>query len=99
MKANDSYTAATLAAHVDDTLPAHGLPLTFSRTYQETIIGRYTPGLLGLGWTSNWDISAIDEGGGTVLIQDAGVLRFFTHQPGGSFRAGTGDHGTLTESG
>ena len=40
MKAEDALPAPTLSVAVDDSLPAPGLPLTFQRTYDQSLEGR-----------------------------------------------------------
>ena len=47
MKANADLSAGTLASSVDASMPSPGLPLTFERTYNATITGRYDLGRLG----------------------------------------------------
>ena len=99
-KANAAYTAQTLTSVTADDLPAPGMDLTFVQSFQQSISGRYTEGILGYGWTTNWDISATTMGNGDVVIEDDGVSEYFSLQPNGSFAPPAGDEGTmLTASG
>ncbi len=99
-KADAVYTAATLASVVDDDLPAPGMDLTFSQSYQQAISGRYAEGILGYGWTTNWDISAATQPNGDVLIDDDGTSTYFSQLPDGTFSPQPGSEGeTLTATG
>ena len=62
----------------------------------QSISGRNIPGTLGLGWVSDWDISAATESDGSVLIEDAGAPRIFTPQGDGTYVGEPGDHGILS---
>jgi RHS repeat-associated protein len=96
MKADDDIPAPSLDTVTDAYFPAPGPPLSFDRSYMQSISGRYHLGSLGRGWVSNWDISATTEPDGQVTIQEAGSLRQFTPQKDGSYEAGAGDFGVLT---
>ena len=99
-KANAAYTAQTLVTVTADDLPAPGMDLTFVQSFQQSISGRYTQGILGYGWTTNWDISATTMTNGDVVIDDDGISEYFSLQPNGSFAPEAGDEGTtLTVSG
>ena len=99
-KANAAYTAQTLATVTADDLPAPGMDLSFVQSFQQSISGRYTQGILGYGWTTNWDISATTMTNGDVVIDDDGISEYFSLQPNGSFAPEAGDEGTtLTASG
>ena len=74
-KANAAYTAQTLASVTADDLPAPGMDLTFVQSFQPSISGRYTQGILGYGWTTNWDISATTMTNGDVVIERRRHLR------------------------
>jgi RHS repeat-associated protein len=97
-KANASYTAQTLATAVDDSLPAPGMDLTFERSFQQSIAGRYATGILGSGWTNNWDITSSTDASGNAIIEQDGITRLFLLQTNGSYRAQAGDHGQVTSS-
>ncbi len=76
------------------------MDLTFVQSFQQSISGRYTTGILGYGWTTNWDISATTMTNGDVVIDDDGISEYFSLQPNGSFAPQAGDQGTtLTVSG
>ena len=93
-KANAAYTAQKLVSVTADDLPAPGMDLTFVQSFQQAISGRYTEGILGFGWTTNWDISATTMANGDVVVEDDGVSVSFSLQPNGSFAPGAGDQGT-----
>jgi RHS repeat-associated protein len=95
MKADDEIPAPSLSTALDASFPAPGLPLTFERTYVQSIMGRYHRGTLGRGWVSNWDISVSADGDG-VIIDEGGAMRAFTRLPDGTYQAARGDSGTLT---
>jgi RHS repeat-associated protein len=98
-KANAAFTAQSLASVTDDSLAAPGMALTFSRSFQQSISGRYTQGILGYGWTTNWDISASTLASGYAVIDMSGVSLFYLAQPDGSYVPEAGDHSVLTLSG
>jgi RHS repeat-associated protein len=99
-KANAAYTAQTLVSVTPESLPAPGMRLTFVQSFQQSISGRYTQGILGFGWTTNWDISATTLANGDVVIKTNGMSLFFSLQPNGSYRPQAGDQGTtLTAAG
>ena len=43
------------------------------QSFQQSIAGRYTQGILGYGWTTNWDISATTMTNGDVVIENDGI--------------------------
>jgi RHS repeat-associated protein len=99
-KANANYTADTLAAVIADDLRAPGLDLTFVQSFQQSISGRDTQGILGFGWTTNWDISATPMPNGDVVVENAGRSEYFSLQPNGSYAPPASLPGTtLTPSG
>jgi RHS repeat-associated protein len=99
-KANAGYFVQTLTSVTVDDLPAPGMDLTFTQSYQASISGRYSRGILGLGWSTNWDISATTVTNGDVVIENDGIFAYFSLQPNGSYAPEAGDEGmTLTESG
>ncbi|MFI5458474.1 MAG: SdrD B-like domain-containing protein [Isosphaerales bacterium] len=99
-KANAAFTAQTLVSVTPDSLPAPGLNLSFTQSFQASISDRYTSGILGFGWTTNWDISATTMTNGDVAILECCSSRYFSLQPNGSFAPEAGDQGTtLTSSG
>ncbi len=97
-KADNAYLTGTLTTVTADDLPAPGMALTFVQSYAQAISGRYTQGILGYGWTTNWDISAMTMANGDVVIDDGGESEYFSVQPNGSFAPQAGDQGAvLTE--
>ena len=90
-KANASYFAQSLTSVTADYLPTPGIPLTFVQTYEASISGRYAQGILGYGWTTNWDISATTMSNGDVVVRENGVSAYFSLQPNGSYAPQTGD--------
>ena len=94
-KANAAYTAQTLATVTADSLPAPGMDLTFVQSFQQSIAGRYSQGILGYGWATNWDISATTMSNGDVVIENDGISEYFSLQPNGSFAPEAGDEGTI----
>ncbi len=93
-KANAAYTAQTLTSVTAESLPAPGIELTFVQSFQQSISGRYTAGILGFGWTTNWNIFATTMADGDVAIDDNGISVYFSRQPNGSFAPQAGDEGT-----
>jgi RHS repeat-associated protein len=86
-----------LAAGIDVSLPAPGIPLVFSRTYSNTILGRSQTGPLGYGWFDNWQTTLSVVAGGTVILQgEGGTQREFLSNGAGGYSAQPGDFGTLT---
>ncbi len=75
-----------------------GLSLTFARTFNSSLVGRYTLGDLGYGWTSNWDISATTDPSGNVYIQEGSVTREFQNLGNGQYQGADGDQGILTQT-
>jgi len=94
-KANAAFTAQTLVTVTADSLPAPGMDLTFVQSFQQSISGRYTQGILGFGWTTNWDIYATTTANGDVAVYNDGVTLFYTLQPDGGYTDEVGDHSTL----
>jgi YD repeat-containing protein len=95
-KANDQMPSSTLDSAVDLAFPGPGPSLTFARSFQSTIDGRYNLGPLGRGWVDNWDYSATTETGGGVVITEGAVTRYFGLQTNGSYVGMPGDTGALT---
>ena len=68
LKADNAYFGTTLANITADALPTPGVSLSFEPSYLQPIADRYYQDLLGLGWTTNWDISAQTLGSGDAQI-------------------------------
>jgi YD repeat-containing protein len=92
-KANAAFAAETLVSITADDLPAPGDDLTFVQSFQQSIAGRYTEGILGYGWTTIWDMSAISMANGDVAIENDGITGYFHLQPDGTFAPAPGDQG------
>ena len=87
-----------LAQATDVSIPTPGLPLSFSRIYQQPISRRYQLGSLGRGWRHNWQTSLSVNGDGDAAIYDiTGTPRIFD-KDGSLYIPSKGDHGTLTYS-
>src|SRR5439155_23192054 len=86
-----------LSSAVDLSIPGPGLPLTFSRSFSESILGRYTPGPLGRGWFTPWQTSLERDADGSVnILGPGGSRRRFQPDIRGGYFASAGDHATLT---
>jgi RHS repeat-associated protein len=96
LKAEDTLPASTLTSVVDSATVEPGISLTFERSFSPSLVSRYTPGSLGYGWTSNWDISATTDGNGNVYIQDGAATRYFQYLGKGNYQPADGDQGVLT---
>ncbi len=92
-KANADFGAPAVAITVVD-LPAPGMDLTFALSFQQSISGRYTPSIVGLGWTTNWDLSASTQPNGDVAIHVDGPELYFSLQPDGTYKLEDSDQGT-----
>jgi RHS repeat-associated protein len=66
-----STVGSVLTSHTDISLPAPGIPLSFSRDFSNTITGRDTLGLLGYGWFTPWEMHAGIGSDGTITIFDS----------------------------
>ena len=62
---------STLAPTLDISLPAPGLPLTFARSFGNTISERYRSGPFGFGWTAPWQVSLEVLDDGTVVVSES----------------------------
>jgi RHS repeat-associated protein len=104
-QANNSLSPAApyLTSSTDDALPTPGdLSLSFNRMFAQTIVGRDTPGPLGMGWSTPWQTSATIGTDGTVLINEpGGGVQIF--QPDsrytGVYLSQPGDTNTLSADG
>ncbi len=100
MKANAVGPVPSVGDAVDVSVPEPGLSLTFSRTFVQSIAGRYRLGSLGRGWVSNWDMSATtDPSNGAVFIQVGTTSDMFVPQKDGTYQGAGSGQGTLTNSG
>jgi len=94
-QAGNALVDPFLISTIDAYLSTPGLPLGFSRAYQQSIAGRFTLGALGRGWSHGWDVSAATDVNGNVTIHTGAGHRFFSLTPDGVFAAPAGDSGTL----
>ena len=68
-----------------------------TRTFDNSIIGRYQLGSFGYGWSFQWDDYAVtDSVTGDVIIQQNGTPRVFTPQGDGTYRGTLADAATLS---
>ncbi|MEX2137833.1 MAG: DUF6531 domain-containing protein, partial [Pirellulales bacterium] len=85
-----------LAGSVDASVPALGIPLSFSRVFGQSIASRYTDGPLGRGWAHNWHVRAdVLSNGDIILRGPGGADRYFTRQRDGSLKPAAGDFSSL----
>ena len=84
-KANDSLPTPILATALDTSFAEPGIPLSLQRSFVQSISGRNQKGLLGLGWTTNWDFAINTDENGLVYISRGPVTRTFAPGPDGSF--------------
>ncbi len=95
-KAAGVFTSQTLTTIVDASFPAPGLSLTFVRQFQQSLIGRYTVGPFGRGWTDNWQYEVTADEEGNVDVQVNGIGRYFALQRDGGYLGAHGDLGSLS---
>ncbi len=95
-QADATLPTPTLGSTVDASVPTPGLALTFERTFQQPISGRYQLGPFGRGWTDNWAISATTDSQGNVTVDEGGAILSFALQADGTYEASPGENETLT---
>jgi len=95
-KANAAFTAQSLVSVTADSLPAPGMNLAFVQSFQQSISGRYRQGILGYGWTNNWDVYAVTTANGDVAIYNDGISLFYSLQADGSYTDEVGDHSIVS---
>lgn len=66
------FALSTLATATDLSRDARGLPLSFSRSYGSSFHQRRHNGILGYGWSGNWDATYSLLPGGDVLEMRSG---------------------------
>ena len=91
----------TLASVTDIQVDAPGLPITFTRVFSTSTVGRYAQGPLGQGWawSDGWDRSLATEADGTVVVSglDGHERRFEPdRRTAGVYFSQDGDHATLS---
>ena len=88
-KANAAYSAPTAATITAVDLPAPGMDLSFTLSFQAVDLRPLHPGIVGLGWTTNWDSSASTQANGDVAIEEDGAtVLYFSLQPDGAYQSG-----------
>lgn len=89
---------AVLDSTIDIALATPGLPLAFSRTFSNTISGRYQMGSLGYGWSVPWQIELSVEADASVILENNGEQRRFApdRRYAAQFLGAPGDQGRLT---
>ncbi len=95
-KADDSLPSQVLSSAIDSDVTEPGLALTLQRSFDQSISGRYRKGLLGQGWTTNWDFAITTDSSGDVTVQEGTVTRQFTLEPEGNYAESGGCSDTLT---
>ena len=97
LNAAGGVTGPLLAASTDLDIPAPGPALSLTRTFDNSIIGRYQLGAFGYGWSFLWDDYAVkDSASGDVIIQQGGTPRIFAPQADGTYRGTLADSAALT---
>ncbi len=87
-----------LDSSTDDSMPAPGMDLTFSRQYAQPISRRYRLGPLGRGWVDEWQWTLVQQSDGTILISDpTGTPRIFQpdRRTAGAYFSAPGDSAVL----
>ncbi len=96
--ADATYITSPLLPSVDTNVSVPGLSLSFVRAYQQSILGRYTLGRFGRGWTHNWDLEAITLDNGDVILQEGPAQTRFLLQEDGSYQSAPNDPTRLTRA-
>jgi YD repeat-containing protein len=87
----------TLATATDGFAPAPGLRLSFERNFPNTISARHRLGVLGRGWTHNWEEHLSTNSVGEVVISGPGAAqRIFKPDVRGGYLNELGDYARLT---
>jgi YD repeat-containing protein len=99
--ANGLNPLSTLVSVIDVAIEAPGLSLAFARIFGGTISSRYSSGILGRGWTHNWDYSLKKASDGTITLKGPGgsARTFQPDRRNGSYFVQAGDQGTLSSLG
>ncbi|MBE9147549.1 hypothetical protein IQ257_03270, partial [Coleofasciculus sp. LEGE 07092] len=97
LQANGLNPETYLAAGEDAFTPAPGLDVRFVRVYGQFLGSRYTDGLLGYGWTHNYDLFVEETDDNRVLVHWAdGSFRSFVADGEGGYEGVPGEDGILT---
>ncbi|RJQ44181.1 MAG: hypothetical protein C4534_06885 [Gaiellales bacterium] len=93
LKLYDIATGAFYYGHTDIDIPTRGLPLSIERTYNSN---DQVDSPFGYGWSFNWQMDAVVESGGDVVVRRGDGRRdTFTLNPDGSYSAPAGRHDAL----
>ncbi len=88
-----------LDSSIDIALGTPGLPLTFSRSFSNTISSRYETGAFGYGWAVPWQTIVMIDADGSATVQSGGSERRFEvdQRYTGKFLSSLGDTGELVQ--
>jgi RHS repeat-associated protein len=90
----------SMATATDAYAPTPGLALAFGRVFPQSLSERFTLGVLGRGWSHNWDFTLVRSAEGDVTVNGpGGSRRLFQPDSRGGWFSQAGDHGTLTDLG
>lgn len=98
-RATDASPNPYLTAVVDSQSPAPGISLTFRRVFTDTVASRNRNGVLGYGWSHNWEYSVEALNGGNVVVRGPGGADRFFLLDGSTYTALAGDRGVLSHDG
>ncbi len=97
VKGVDLFDGHLTRSSQDFSMAGRGYPLEFSRSYGSNAEGK--PGVLGVGWSHNWDVHIFHCCGEYVVVgAEGGGIRFADDGQGG-FTPKKGYHGTLKRNG
>ena len=101
MQADGLNPMRSLAGGVDVAVEAPGLPLTFSRSFAQSISRRYEIGPFGRGWSHNWQYTLAVATDDTVTVTGPGGSRriFQPDSRNSDYFPQSGDHGILRSLG
>ena len=100
LKAEAGMPSPAITSSTDLSIPGPGLSLSLSRTFVNTIPGRYQQGSFGYGWSFIGDETATtDPVTGSVYIEQGGSQRIFTLTGTNTYQGVGGDTATLTLDG
>jgi RHS repeat-associated protein len=100
VQAENIWPLSVLGTTEDDSLPVPGnLSLSFDRSFNQSIPGRFQTGPLGFGWSTPWEESLSVASDGTVTVTDGSGAQY-EYQPdsryAGQYFSQPGDTSTLT---
>jgi RHS repeat-associated protein len=86
LKAENGIAVTTIPSTPDISDSVSPLPLTFERTFAQTIPGDYTEGIFGYGWTNNFDATvSTDVATGAVTVSSGGKQESFYQLYNGNY--------------